>query len=172
MSTRFVCRRNKWCRTAFALTIAYVMGCGGLSSAYGEDASVVVCPGVEAGIILTVFGTFSGYPHSVLRDAVVRGIACPHGETQLRAFEKIGVPPPHLRISVERHAGQGLTGAVSATLFWRGRVVLGERKNLSLLARTQAPSIVSSEINVMMDRLWHDLAERDLGMDPANAASP
>ncbi|QHC37485.1 hypothetical protein FMA36_17860 (plasmid) [Komagataeibacter xylinus] len=145
---------------------------GRLSSAYGKETHELICPGVQAGIMLTVFGTFNGYPHSALHDAVVRGIACPRGETQLRAFEKIGVPPPHLRINVEHPAGQGLTGAVSVTLFWRGRLILGERKNLSLLAKTRAPSIVSSDINVMTDRLWHDLAELDRATGSAKAVGP
>ncbi|GAN86816.1 hypothetical protein Gain_0035_029 [Komagataeibacter intermedius TF2] len=56
--------------------------------------------------------------------------------------------------------GQGQQGAISARLFSQGHFVIGERMSLSPLARSQSPFSVTSEINLLMARLWSDLAER------------
>ncbi|MBE7728908.1 hypothetical protein [Komagataeibacter sp. FXV3] len=115
---------------------------------------------VGQGIRLHVDGMYGGYPHSVLRDAVLQGVACPSGQAELHAFSMVADPSPHMHIFVTRPIGQGQQGAISARLFSHGHFVIGERMSLSPLARSQSPFSVTSDINLMMARLWSDLAER------------
>lgn len=112
------------------------------------------------GIRLHVDGMYGGYPHSVLRDAVRQGVACPSNEAELHAFSLIANPTPHLRIAVNRPTGQGQQGSISTQLYSQGHFVIGERMSLSALSRSQSPSSVVSDINLITARLWSDLAIR------------
>lgn len=132
----------------------------GVSAAWADDGTEGICMTVRHGIRLHVDGMYGGYPHSVLRDAVLQGVACPSDEAERHVFGLIADQPPHLRISVTRPMGQGQQGAISARLFSQGHFVIGERMSLSPLARSQSPFSVTSEINLLMARLWSDLAER------------
>ena len=129
-------------------------------NAQAESGTEGICMTVQQGIRLHVDGMYGGYPHSVLRDAVLQGVACPSDAAEVHAFSLIADPSPHLRISVIRPMGQGQQGSISARLFSQGHFVIGERMSLSLLARSQSPFSVTSDINLMMARLWSDLAER------------
>ncbi|ARW15322.1 hypothetical protein S101446_00181 [Komagataeibacter europaeus] len=131
-----------------------------VSTAWADVGTEGICMTVRQGIRLHVDGMYGGYPHSVLRDAVLQGVACPSDDAELHAFGLIADPSPHLRISVTRPIGQGQQGAISARLFFKGHFVIGERMSLSPLARSQSPFSVTSDINLMMARLWSDLAER------------
>nr|WP_227672336.1 hypothetical protein [Komagataeibacter sp. FXV3] len=131
-----------------------------VSPAWAERGTEGICMTVHQGIRLHVDGMYGGYPHSVLRDAVLQGVACPSDEAELHAFTLIADPSPHLRITVTRPMGQGQQGVISARLFFNGHFVIGERMSLSPLARSQSPFSVTSDINLMMARLWSDLAER------------
>ncbi|GCE78797.1 hypothetical protein [Komagataeibacter oboediens] len=129
-------------------------------AARAESGPESICATDRGGIRLHVDGMYGGYPHSVLHDAVVRGVSCPSGAAQLHAFSLIADPSPHLRISVTRPIGQGQQGAISTRLFSKGHFVIGERMSLSPLARSQSPFSVTSDINLTMARLWEDLAAR------------
>ena len=131
-----------------------------VSTAWAESGTEGICMTVRQGIRLHVDGMYGGYPHSVLRNAVLQGVACPSDEGELHAFGLIADPSPHLRISVTRPTGQGQQGVISARLFSSGHFVIGERMSLSPLARSQSPFSVTSDINLMMARLWSDLATR------------
>ncbi|MCE2563190.1 hypothetical protein LDL32_00785 [Komagataeibacter sp. FNDCF1] len=131
-----------------------------VSTAWADSGTEGICMTIRQGIRLHVYGMYGGYPHSVLRDAVLQGVACPSGEVELHAFSLIADPSPHLHITVTRPIGQGQQGAISARLFSKGHFVIGERMPFSPLARSQSPFSVTSDINLMMARLWGDLAER------------
>lgn len=131
-----------------------------MSPTRADSGTEGICMTVQQGIRLHVDGMYGGYPHSVLRDVVLQGVACPSDEAELHAFSLIAEPAPHLRISVMRPMGQGQQGSISARLFLQGHFVIGERMFLSPLARSQSPFSVSSYINLMMARLWSDLAAR------------
>ncbi|WP_308718835.1 hypothetical protein [Komagataeibacter xylinus] len=120
----------------------------------------LVCTGQAAGIRLHVDGLYGGYPHSVLRQAVLRSVACPTGPDVNAAFLKIAQPAPHLRVSVIRPIGQGQQGSISVMLFSRGQFVIGERMGLSVLSHSQSPFVVSNDINLATQRMWDDLAAR------------
>ena len=131
-----------------------------VSPSRADSGAEGICMTVQQGIRLHVDGMYGGYPHSVLRDVVLQGVACPSDEAELHVFSLIAEPAPHLRISVMRPMGQGQQGSISARLFLQGHFVIGERMSLSPLARSQSPFSVSSCINLMMARLWSDLAAR------------
>ncbi|WP_239020401.1 hypothetical protein [Novacetimonas pomaceti] len=131
-----------------------------LPAARAQGGTEGICMTVHQGIRLHVDGMYGGYPHSVLRDAVLQGVACPSGEGELHAFSQIASPSPHLRIAVVRPMGQGQQGSISARLFAQGHFVIGERMSLSPLAHSQSPFSVTSDVNLMMARLWSDLAAR------------
>ena len=130
--------------------------CGCVS--YAETESI--CKGTEEGILLHIDGSYAGYPYSVLRHAVLQSVACPTGETELRAFHVIAVPAPHMRVSINRPAAQGRSGSLSITLFSQGRFVIGERMALTSFSRTQSPSSIKGDINLATVNLWNDLASR------------
>jgi hypothetical protein len=134
--------------------------CVSLRPAYADDAADDICKTAGQGIRLHIDGTYGGYPFSVLRDAVLGGLACPSDALQLQAFAVIAVPPPHLRITVMRPLGQGQQGTISAMLYAQGRFVIGERMSLSSFSRTQSPSSVKADINLVTTNLWNDLAAR------------
>ncbi|WP_239019896.1 hypothetical protein [Novacetimonas maltaceti] len=131
-----------------------------MRDARAQGGSEGICMTIQQGIRLHVDGMYGGYPHSVLRDAVLQGVACPSSEAELRAFGQIASPSPHLRITVMRPTGQGQQGSISARLFSREHFVIGERMSMSPLARSQSPFSVTSDVNLMMARLWDDLAAR------------
>ena len=134
--------------------------CLGEKPAYADDAADDVCKNTEQGIRLHIDGTYGGYPYSVLRNAVLRGLACPSSSLELQAFSTIAAPPPHMRITVMRPLGQGQQGTISAMLYAQGRFVIGERMSLSSFSRTQSPSSVKADINLVTTNLWNDLAAR------------
>lgn len=128
--------------------------------AHADDATDDVCTTVEQGIRLHIDGTYGGYPYSVLRNAVLGGLACPSSTLELQAFGVIAIPPPHMRITVMRPLGQGQQGTISAMLYAQGRFIVGERMSLSSFSRTQSPSSVKADINLVTTELWNDLAAR------------
>lgn len=128
--------------------------------AHADDATEDICKAIGQGISLHIDGTYGGYPFSVLREAVLGGVACPSGALQVQAFETIAAPPPHMRITVKRPLGQGRQGTISAMLYAQGRFVIGERMSLSSFSRTQSPSSVKADINLVTTNLWNDLAAR------------
>ena len=128
--------------------------------AHADDDSDDVCKTAEQGIRLHIDGTYGGYPFSVLREAVLGGLSCPSSALELRVFATIAVPPPHMRITVMRPLGQGQQGTISAMLYAQGRFVIGERMSLSSFSRTQSPSSVKADINLVTTNLWNDLAAR------------
>lgn len=119
------------------LMIVSISGC--VARAETETETNGICETVEQGIRLHVDGTYGGYPHSVLRDAVLESVACPSGDAELRAFHTIAIPPPHMRIAVMRPIGQGQQGSLSIMLFSQGHFVIGERMSLSPFSRTKSP---------------------------------
>ncbi|MCW4588056.1 hypothetical protein NO222_12795 [Gluconacetobacter entanii] len=131
-----------------------------LRDARAESGTEGICMTIQQGIRLHVNGMYGGYPHSVLRDAVLQGVACPSSEAELHALGLIATPAPHLHIAVMRPIGQGQQGAISARLYSRGHFVIGERMSLSPLARSQSPFSITSDVNLLMARLWDDLAAR------------
>nr|WP_225063363.1 hypothetical protein [Komagataeibacter rhaeticus] len=148
--------RRVWQGSLYIACIFFLM----VSTAWADNGTEGICMTVQQGIRLHVDGMYGGYPHSVLRSAVLQGVACPSNAAELHAFSLIADPSPHLRVSVTRPMGQGQQGSISARLFSRGQFVIGERMSLSPLARSQSPFSVTSDINLMMARLWSDLAER------------
>jgi hypothetical protein len=128
--------------------------------AHADDAADDVCKTTEQGIRLHIDGTYGGYPFSVLREVVLSSLSCPSNDLELRTFAAIAVPPPHLRITVMRPLGQGQQGTISAMLYAQGRFVIGERMSLSSFSRTQSPSSVKADINLVTTNLWNDLAAR------------
>ncbi|MBV1829814.1 hypothetical protein HNW77_13505 [Komagataeibacter sp. AV436] len=129
-----------------------------LCAAHAETEGI--CRAVEQGIRLHVDGMYGGYPHSVLRDAVLESVDCPSGAAELQAFHAIAVPPPHMRIAVMRPTGQGQQGSLSVMLFSQGHFVIGERMSLSPFSRSQSPFSIKADINLATARLWDDLAKR------------
>lgn len=150
----------KWMVRYGLLVLMMVSMCG--RAAHAETAADTdgICQTVEHGVRLHVDGVYGGYPHSVLRDAVLESVACPSDEEELRAFHLIGTPPPHMRISVMRPTGQGQQGSLSVMLFSQGHFVIGERMSLSVFSRSQSPFSVKADINLATQRLWSDLAAR------------
>ncbi|GAN87923.1 hypothetical protein LU298_15255 [Komagataeibacter intermedius] len=142
------------------LMIVSISGCVARAETETETETNGICETVEQGIRLHVDGTYGGYPHSVLRDAVLESVACPSGDAELRAFHTIAIPPPHMRIAVMRPIGQGQQGSLSIMLFSQGHFVIGERMSLSPFSRTQSPFSVKADINLATARLWGDLANR------------
>lgn len=134
--------------------------CMSSQPAHADDATDNICKTVGQGIRLHIDGTYGGYPFSILRHAVLDSVVCPSGAMQLQAFEIIAAPPPHMRISVKRPLGQGRQGTISAMLYAQGRFVIGERMSLSSFSRTQSPSSVKADINLVTTNLWNDLAAR------------
>ncbi|GBR64159.1 hypothetical protein AA0483_1227 [Acetobacter syzygii NRIC 0483] len=128
--------------------------------AQADDATDDICKTAGQGIRLHIDGTYGGYPFSVLREAVLDGVACPSSALQVQAFETIAAPPPHMRITLMRPLGQGRQGTISAMLYAQGRFVIGERMSLSSFSRTQSPSSVKADINLVTTNLWNDLAAR------------
>lgn len=128
--------------------------------AHADDATDDVCKTVVQGIRLHVDGSYGGYSYSVLREAVLSGLACPSNELELQAFGTIAIPAPHMRITVMRPLGQGQQGTISVMLYAQGRFVIGERMSLSSFSRTQSPSSVKADINLVTAELWNDLASR------------
>ncbi|GAN82342.1 MULTISPECIES: hypothetical protein [Novacetimonas] len=134
--------------------------CGCVAHAETAADTDDICRNVEQGVRLHVDGAYGGYPHSVLRDAVLDSVTCPSGEGELRAFHRIATPPPHMRIAVTRPMGQGQQGSLSVMLFSQGRFVIGERMSLSVFSRSQSPFSVKADINLATTRLWNDFAAR------------
>ena len=147
------------------LMMISISGC--VAHAETDTETDGICETEEQGIRLHVDGMYGGYPHSVLRDAVLESIACPSGDAELHAFHAIATPPPHMRISVMRPTGQGQQGSLSVMLFSQGHFVIGERMSLSPFSRTQSPFSVKADINLATARLWSDLANRIAQGKPA-----
>ncbi|ATU72879.1 hypothetical protein CFR78_13910 [Komagataeibacter rhaeticus] len=143
----------------YGLAVLMMTGISGCA-AHAETDTDGICQTVEQGIRLHVDGLYGGYPHSVLRDAVLESVTCPSGDAELRAFHAIAMPPPHMRVAVTRPTGQGQQGSLSVMLFSQGHFVIGERMSLSPFSRTQSPFSVKADINLATARLWSDLANR------------
>ncbi|GBQ63937.1 hypothetical protein [Komagataeibacter swingsii] len=155
----------KW-TLRYGLAILMTFGVAGCS-AHAETGTDEICKTVEHGVRLHVDGVYGGYPHSVLRDVVLESVSCPSGQAEMRAFDAIAVPPPHMRIAVMRPTGQGQQGSVSVMLFSQGHFVIGERMALSPFSRSQSPFSVKADINLATARLWDDLAARVAQGKPA-----
>ncbi|MCE2563200.1 hypothetical protein [Komagataeibacter sp. FNDCF1] len=148
----------------YGLAVLIIISMTGRAAHAATDG---ICKTVEQGIRLHVDGMYGGYPHSVLRDAVLDSVDCPSGTAELRAFHVIAVPQPHMRIAVMRPTGQGQQGSLSVMLFSQGHFVIGERMALSPFSRSQSPFSVKADVNLATARLWNDLANRIAQGKPA-----